>query len=113
MRRGLWARLVPTYGNWGGPGWSGGTRSGPAWGVEAVDDLDAAFKAHDKAYYYASSHAERSDADFLLSYRIANLLKEPAEWGTPPKSPYYAMLYGRASCVVFVVLSILRRVAGG
>ena len=43
----------PWYGNWGGPGWSGGECSKPGrtkWHVEPIDALDACFKEHDKGY---------------------------------------------------------------
>jgi len=48
-----WQRLIPRYGNWGGPGWSSGKWCPPGetdWFVSGVDDLDEAFKRHDWKY---------------------------------------------------------------
>ena len=49
--------LVPTYGNWGGPGWSAGKRQSnyddTDWSVEAIDSMDEVFKGHDKKYQLA------------------------------------------------------------
>ena len=46
----IWPSFL-VYGNWGGPGWSGGEwvfdPSKTNWGVPPVDDMDALFKAHD------------------------------------------------------------------
>ena len=40
-----------TYGNWGGPGWSGGEFVDDPklvdWSVPPIDDMDALFKRHD------------------------------------------------------------------
>lgn len=45
-----WPRAL-TYGNWGGPGWSGGEfvhdRDRVDWTVPPVDEMDALFKIHD------------------------------------------------------------------
>jgi len=50
----MWWPRVLTYGNWGGPGWSGGEFVHDPkltdWTVQAVDDMDAAFKMHDLHY---------------------------------------------------------------
>jgi len=50
----MWWPKCLTYGNWGGPGWSGGEFvSNPKlvrWWVRPVDNMDAAFKRHDWAY---------------------------------------------------------------
>lgn len=47
-------RLIPTYGNWGGPGWSGGrypcSPQETDWSVSAVDSMDEYFKEHDRRY---------------------------------------------------------------
>ena len=49
-----WQHLIPTYGNWGGPGWSGGVfvdfPNKPDYTVAPVDEMDALFKEHDEAY---------------------------------------------------------------
>lgn len=51
-----WQRLFPRYGNWGAPGWSAGVWNNDPeltdWSVEAVDEMDAAFKRHDWRYQH-------------------------------------------------------------
>src|SRR6266496_2171695 len=46
--------FMPTYGNWGGEGWSGGEYIAPGQpvnrNVTGIDPLDDVFKAHDIAY---------------------------------------------------------------
>jgi hypothetical protein len=46
--------LIPTYGNWGGPGFSGGKfendRSKVNWDVPSIDAMDELFKLHDLDY---------------------------------------------------------------
>lgn len=58
--------LLPTYGNWGGPGWSAGKRTQPGekidWDFPVRDGLDALFKAHDWAYYLAEEKAKTDPA---------------------------------------------------
>jgi len=49
------ARWIPEYGNFGGPGYSGGKRipqgARPDMSVEATDDMDQCFKDHDWCYW--------------------------------------------------------------
>ena len=53
-----WERLVPRYGNWGGPGWTGGQETpyeklNPEQQkalLEPIDEMDALFKTHDLCY---------------------------------------------------------------
>jgi len=50
----MWWPKFLTYGNWGGPGWSGGVfNHDPAltnWSVPAIDQMDRLFKIHDHMY---------------------------------------------------------------
>lgn len=48
-------RELGFYGNWGGKDWSGGEYKPDTinWLVDGIDDLDRAFRDHDKAYYEA------------------------------------------------------------
>jgi len=66
---------VPTYGNWGGPGWSGGEwNANPEltkWGVAPIDEMDRAFKGHD--WVYQNLPEFRSRADRELVCELANL----------------------------------------
>jgi hypothetical protein len=45
--------IVPTYGNYCGPGWTGGERwpSNPKFGVPPIDALDSCCQRHDECYY--------------------------------------------------------------
>ncbi|MGY8665926.1 Ig-like domain-containing protein [Bradyrhizobium sp. UFLA05-109] len=46
---------IPTYGNYGGPGYTGGAIGGNNFDVPPVDALDQLFQAHDLAYSEAGS----------------------------------------------------------
>ena len=82
---------LPTFGNWGGPGWSAGHR-GPlesgdesvepvtisgADGVRRISPVDAATKVHDLAYGAATGQANEAtlklQADLALEQTIAGL----------------------------------------
>lgn len=67
----LWPRFL-TYGNWGGPGWSGGEwrRAGEPvrWDVEPVDAMDSEFRLHD--WNWQSGMISRREADAILSRRL-------------------------------------------
>ncbi|WP_339774682.1 S8 family serine peptidase [uncultured Thalassospira sp.] len=63
--------IVPTYGMYGGPGWTGGTRDKDLtkedYLVEPIDDLDRLFQAHDKAYRDAAGDSDlQLEADIIL-----------------------------------------------
>lgn len=66
-----WQRVIPRYGNWGGPGWSAGAwNNNPAltdWGVGTIDGMDQAFKEHDWVY---QAGGDISRADTLLVARL-------------------------------------------
>ena len=47
---GQWSGGVPTYGNYGGPGYTGGKIGGRDFSAQPVDDFDAAFRDHDRGY---------------------------------------------------------------
>lgn len=63
----MWWPKALTYGNWGGPGWSGGRfesdRSKVDWSVKPVDAMDEAFKLHDLGY---QTGEKRSKIDLHL-----------------------------------------------
>jgi hypothetical protein len=94
-------RLVPTYGNWGGPGWCGGEwQDDPAktnWDVAAKDEMDAAFKNHD--YFYQHYPEARKNADLDLVWRLA---------GCKPTSAY-GVFYKFAATLVFFPLGVFRQ----
>jgi hypothetical protein len=61
------AALVPTYGNYGGPGWTGGQRGGNNTEPKSPSDkLDEKFKEHDDAYGKAGDVYDYMKADRQL-----------------------------------------------
>ena len=69
---------VPTYGNYGGPGYSEGVFAPPSPPYEpAVDVLDAQFLAHDVASAAALSPSQQSEADLALLQSVVAL--DPVE----------------------------------
>ena len=96
------ARLVPTYGNWGGPYWSGGTRNGPDWGVAPVDSLDHVFYDHDVRYHAAGGDRFKElEADRLLREELGELRWDPLAWDRPPESASYAAAYRLGAAIAF------------
>ena len=49
-------RILPKYGNWGGPGYSAGVYNDDPtktdWTLEPLDDMDVMFQHHDYAYQH-------------------------------------------------------------
>jgi hypothetical protein len=70
-----WPKLL-TYGNWGGPGWSGGRfTDDPAsvnWEVQPVDAMDAAFRLHDFAYQHGTPR-HQADLDLVRTLAGTNV----------------------------------------
>ena len=68
----MWWPKALTYGNFGGPGWSGGIFTNDPkmvnWKIPAVDEMDAIFKIHDWKYQNGKS---RRDADQILYLRLS------------------------------------------
>jgi RHS repeat-associated protein len=94
--------LIPTYGNWGGPGWSGGQRVGDAWPVSPsppIDADDACYMAHDYCYIEADARSitcsgtgptiTRCDAEVIGC--VARLGFRP---GVDPRYMWYRPLAG-------------------
>lgn len=80
---------VPVYGNYCGPGWTGGQRGGD-YSVAPIDAMDALCRDHDIQYGYAANDAANSariiaDADIALLRGISNLLVQNALPNTPPE----------------------------
>jgi Ca2+-binding RTX toxin-like protein len=72
----LYGVQVPTYGNYGGPGYSNGQLippGSPAFSAEPLDALDALFLSHDRVYYSSSDPNVRAQADLALLRGIAAL----------------------------------------
>ena len=101
--------LIPTYGNWGGPGWSGGTRFGPDWDVPPVDSLDEILKIHDWNYSGSDTPSAFHYADISLLEKLSNLPEDPERWPRPSPYPTYARFYAIGVKIAFNTLVLLRR----
>jgi len=115
----LWQRLIPKYGNYGGPGWSGGAMmddySEVDWSVVPSDSLDWLFHCHDKVYQKAIEqeiNKEITDkemtklwlgGDKVLVDGINLLSNNPKEWPLPPtiNSNRYAWFYRKIALAAF------------
>ena len=105
----LWQRVFPKYGNWGGPGWSGGAYpkdpKDTDWSVAAIDSMDELFKKHDGSYQEAITlfrdgsiargpmYALQEAADKVLVKEVGELSSNPKNWGEPAASSWYARVY--------------------
>ncbi|WP_421917350.1 hypothetical protein [Mesorhizobium sp.] len=67
-----WAHL-PTYGNYGGPGWTGGARGG-GFDLPPFDIQDGFYKQHDKDYDDAKTPDETIAADRKLISSLRSYL---------------------------------------
>jgi len=71
MKNHWYQHIIPLYGNWGGPGWSGGKfvddKSLVDWEVVALDRLDLLLKEHDYAYQHGTPY---KDADYKLLWDL-------------------------------------------
>lgn len=68
------ARMIPHYGKFGGPMWTGGQWFGSL-DEDPIDALDSAFKAHDAAYGEAKHPVDIITADRALISYLENYLK--------------------------------------
>jgi hypothetical protein len=90
---------IPTYGNYGGPGYTGGTTDPLQWNytIAPVDALDALFKLHDRAYDLSITPVEdRPEADLALIQGIARLPEGrlDAQASDPPPLEWSILKYG-------------------
>jgi len=106
-------RILPRYGNWGGPGWSGGqwqdNYENTDWSVPARDSLDDLFKLHDKAYQQAikklpedEREPKFNEADKILSESANKLSSNPSKWEDPPKTVSWWYAWGYRKLVIFI-----------
>lgn len=104
-----WQRLFPHYGNWGGPGWSGGRWcNDPAvtdWSVPGIDDMDELFRLHDHAYQTGRSRM-RADWDLLCDLWFLG-----RRWGDLPET-FYGRFYRWLAMASFSVLLASRWLIG-
>jgi hypothetical protein len=93
-----WQWLIPTYGNWGGPGWSSGrytdSPSEVDWNVNPVDAMDEAFREHDYAI-------QRLGMGRKAHKVLANTLKD-----IDPPYFLYGYTYRFVCIAVFTVLGL-------
>lgn len=94
-----WQWAIPRYGNWGGPGWSGGQYTDdPAsvdWSVEPVDAMDSLFMDHDSLYQCEPDNKEidlARLADLVLILRLFTI----------SVSGWYAQAYRLAAFSIFL-----------
>jgi RHS repeat-associated protein len=101
---GLWTeKLVPRYGSWGGPGWSGGNTFPP---LGPVDSMDECFKEHDECYGWGKGACYKpniKDCDSKLVNCLQKLPKDPRSWKRQPKYPLTAQLYRDAAMATFEI----------
>lgn len=100
-----WQRLFPHYGNWGGPGWSGGQWCNDPektrWDVVGIDDMDEFFRFHDHAY---QTGRKRNQADWDLFIKLWFL---GSRWGKKPVT-FYGKFYRVLALISFAVLPSAR-----
>ena len=119
MKAPPWQYFIPRYGNFGGPGWSGGVMmadySEVDWAVKPVDSLDELFCRHDK-HYQAAIHKERDGiitelekyklwlkADKELIQEIDDLPIDPHKWPRKPSNMFYGWLYRKLAIYSFTL----------
>jgi len=102
----IWHKFLPTYGNWGGAGYSGGcfpeSPKFTNWLVNPADSMDELFKMHDRQYQYVIkkgfsknfSNSLFATADKQLLRELCVLPKDPVDWINPPVCDYrYARFF--------------------
>jgi hypothetical protein len=69
-----WPKFL-TYGNWGGPGWSGGqwriAGEEVRWDCPAIDEMDRAFKDHDERWQ--KNLTTKIEADEILVEELSKI----------------------------------------
>jgi hypothetical protein len=65
--------VIPEWGNYGGPGWTGGSTIHDNFGVDPTNTVDGFFKEHDLAYANAKYSSAR---DVEIMAADAKLAKE-------------------------------------
>jgi RHS repeat-associated protein len=100
-----WSGLVPTYGNWCGPLWSGGMAGGEVGASPPVDSMDACFKAHDFCYGEIECNKNgdlaQEKCDRALVRCLSQLPEDPHSWPEPAPYPTWARLYRQGATQTF------------
>jgi len=131
MKAPLWQYLVPKYGNFGGPGWSGGAMMSSYnevdWSIEPVDSLDRGFYDHDCGYQcaielehngdisYAEMRRRWVEADVNLVNYIKSIPANPKEWDVKPttSSNLYSWFYRKCALIIFTSKAFLCNLVHG
>jgi RHS repeat-associated protein len=100
----------PTYGNWGGKGYSGGL-VGAVGPYSPNDSMDECFKAHDECYGQRSCQRSygpaRRSCDRELLACLRRLPTDPRAWDRPAPDPSEAISYRVKATVFFWIWSRL------
>jgi hypothetical protein len=96
-------KAIPIYGNFGGPGWSGGQRGDVRPWVAPADSMDEFFMEHDYGY----GRGEFRKADRELYQSLMKMPGDPRDWSTPSKTLRYADAYRKFCIVIFYLKSHL------
>jgi len=95
--------LVPTYGLYGGPNYTGGVVFGTSFALPGINLLDEAYRQHDLAYSNALTLQDRATADLVLLDTISLI----PDTQLSPEGHLYA------AATTFVVLAQLTQEAQG
>ncbi len=105
--------IVPTYGNYGAPGYG----SGDGTGLDPIDSMDKCFKKHDECYFKhkiydwdnvdSCQKNDRKQCDRDLANCLADLPLNPFKWENPP--PWwmpldYVILYHDGAQTIFSIM---------
>jgi hypothetical protein len=85
-------RLVPSYGNYGGP-----AKTDLTFTKEPVDSLDDLFMPHDINWYQGNPHL----ADTIILHDIGLLPLNPLSWKRKPKNVVWAFIYSTGATTYF------------
>jgi len=83
---------IPRYGNYGGPGWTGGQFGGIDFPVPSVNRLDEIFKRHDQAYGAATSPIMFAMANRQLQFDIIQLMQRREFFELHSRDQVYAVI---------------------
>lgn len=83
--------IVPTYGSYGGPGWTGGQRynppslTDPIWNVRPKDSLDTVFRTHDRTYFEIGQTYTPGSREWHIATIEADVEMMRSMWGIDSK----------------------------
>ena len=119
MKAPLWQYLIPKYGNFGGPGWSGGKMVSDYnevdWNIKPIDSLDKLFYDHDRRYQDAIKKKDSGrynrleknllwlEADDILIGELKKLATDPKYWNKKPPNFVYGWFYRRLALYSFII----------